>query len=99
MNRLHTPISFHQFMVNAILSIFAASILFTAWHIAALDEERATIQDALDARAAKETKLQSAARAVCNDHPQRAGRSLEPRWSPDGQLECLVVIAQEGGAR
>ena len=96
---LHQRISFTQFAVNAILSIFAASILFSAWHIASLEEERGRLQDALDARAAKENKLQRAARAVCNDHPQRAGRSVEPRWSPEGQLECLVVIAQEGGAR
>lgn len=99
MNRLHTPPSLAQFLVNAVLSIFAASILFTAWHIATLEEERSRVQDALDARALQESKLQRAARAVCNDHPQRAGRALEPRWSPDGQLECLVIIAQEGGTR
>lgn len=99
MNRLHQPISFHQFAVNAVLGLFAVCILFAMWHIATLDEERSRVQDALDARAAKETKLQRAARAVCNDHPQRAGRSVEARWSTDGQLECLVVVAQEGGAR
>jgi hypothetical protein len=101
MTRLRTPTP-TLLLANTIVAIFAASILFTAWHIAGLEDEHIEIQKALDARAAAadgagvvETPLQRAARDVCNDHPQRAGRTFEPRWTPDGQLECLVVTAQE----
>lgn len=95
MSRLKARQSLAQFAVNAIVGIFAVCIFFSVLHIALLEDERASIRDALDARARAETKLQRAARGVCNDHPQRAGRTLEPTWTPDGQLECVVVVAQE----
>lgn len=95
MNRLRTPPSFAQAAGNFVLGVFAVGVFFGVIHLATLDQERGAIHDALDARAAQETRLQRAARAVCNDHPARANRALEPRWTPDGQLECLVVIAQE----
>lgn len=100
MSRLRTPPSLAQAAANFILGVFAVCIFFGVLHIVMLEDERAAIRDALDARARAETKLQRAARGVCNDHPPRAGRTLEPTWTPDGQLECQVVLAQqEGGAQ
>lgn len=100
MTRLKAPQGLAQFATNIILGIFAICIFFGVLHIAMLEEERATIRDALDARARAETKLQRAARGICNDHPQRAGRTLEPVWTSAGQMECQVVLAQqEGGAQ
>lgn len=100
MTRLKARQSLAQFAANTIVGIFAVCIFFGVLHIALLEEERATIRDALDARAQAETKLQRAARGICNDHPQRAGRTLEPVWTSAGQMECQVVLAQqEGGAQ
>lgn len=98
MTRLQARQSLAQFAVNTILGIFAAAALFTLLHIVTLQEERAAISDALDARAQSETKLQRAARGICNDHPKRAGRTLEPVWTSTGQLECQVVLAQQEGS-
>lgn len=95
MTRLRMPPSLARLAANALLGFFAVSVFFGVLYLAARNDERAAIQDALDAAAARETPLQRAARAVCNDHPTRAGRRVEPRWTPDGQLECLVLIAQE----
>lgn len=95
MTRLRTPPSLAQAASNFVLGLLAVGIFFGVLYLAALNDSRAGIHDALDARAAQETRLQRAARAVCNDHPDRAGRRIEPRWTPDGQLECQVVIAQE----
>lgn len=100
MNRLRTPRSLAGFAANFILGVFAVCIFFGVLHIVMLEDERAAIRDALDARARSETKLQRAARGICNDHPQRAGRTLEPVWTSAGQMECQVVLAQqEGGAQ
>lgn len=100
MNRLRTPPSLGQAAGNFVLGLLAVGIFFGVLYLAALNDSRAAIQDALDARAQAETKLQRAARGVCNDHPQRAGRTLEPVWTSAGQMECHVVLAQqEGGAQ
>lgn len=98
MTRLQARQSLAQFATNTILGIFAVCILFGVLHIAMLEEERATIRDALNARAQPETKLQRAARGICNDHPKRAGRTLEPVWTGTGQMECQVVLAQQEGS-
>lgn len=95
MKRLRTPLSLTQAVGNFVLGLLAVGIFFGVLYLAALNDSRSGIQDALDVRTAQETRLQRAARAVCNDHPDRAGRRFEPRWTPDGQLECQVVIAQE----
>lgn len=95
--RLRVRQSLAQFAVNTALGIFTVAVFFTLLHIVTLQEERATISDALDARAQAETKLQRAARGICNDHPKRAGRTLEPVWTSTGQLECQVVLAQQEG--
>lgn len=95
MTRLRMPPSLAQLVANTVLGFFGVAVFFGVLYLAALNDSRAQIQDALDAAAARETPLQRAARAVCDDHPHRANRRTEPRWTPDGQLECLVVIAQE----
>lgn len=98
-NRLKPRQTFEQLAANFIIGVFGVCIFFGAIQIATLQEERAAINDALDARARAESKLQRAARGVCNDHPERAGRTLEPVWTERGVLECQVVLAQEGGAQ
>lgn len=99
-NRLRARQTMAQFATNTIIGIFAVCTFFGVLHIALLEEERASISDALDARSKAESKLQRAARGICNDHPQRAGRTLEPVWTAPGQMECQVVLAQqEGGAQ
>lgn len=95
MSRLRTPPSFAQAARNFAFALLFVGLFFGVIYLTALEDSRGAIQDALDARAASETRLQRAARAVCNDLRQRAGRTVEPRWTPDGQLECLVVVAQE----
>lgn len=99
-NRLRVRQTLAQFAVNTVIGIVAVTMFFTLLHIVTLQEERAAIHDALDARAQSETKLQRAARGICNDHPHRAGRTLEPVWTSAGQLDCQVVLAQQqGGAQ
>lgn len=100
MTRLRTPPGLAQTAGNFVLGLMAVGIFFGVLYLAALNDSRAAIQDALDARAQAETKLQRAARGICNDHPKRAGRTLEPVWTSAGQMECQVVLAQqEGGAQ
>lgn len=97
MSRLRKPFDFTHFAVNYILAFFAVCIFFTAVHITLLEDEHNAIQEALDAGRMPESRLQHAAREVCNDHPRKDGRELEPVWTRDGQLECHVVLAKEGG--
>lgn len=97
MTRLKARQTLAQLAFNSALAIFAVCIFFGVLHLVMLQEERATIRDALDARVKAESKLQRAARGICNDHPQRAGRTLEPVWTAPGQLECVAVLAQQEG--
>lgn len=99
MNRLKQHLNFTAAAVNTILTIFFVCIFFTVLHIVWQEDERQAIRDALDARANSESRLQHAARDVCNDHPRRDGRELEPVWTPEGQLECHLVVSKEGGQR
>lgn len=79
-------------IINWLGGTLFVAFFFTALHIATLDQERAAITDALDARAADESRLMRAARAVCADaHP---GRVTEPVFDVDGTLRCERVAAE-----
>jgi len=99
MPSLRPPASLARLLGNFALGTLGAAMFFGAIYLTALEDTTESLQNALEARAAAadgdESRLQRAARAVCNDHPDRDGRAVEPRWTPDGQLECQVVIAQE----
>ena len=94
--RLRAPRGLGKLVADTLMGFFAVGVFFGVLYLAAQNDERARIQDALDARSGAETKLQRAARAVCNDHPARANRQLEPRWTAAGELECITVVAQDG---
>ena len=95
MPRLRTPPSLAQLAVNTVSGFFAVGLFFGVIYLAEQDGERERIQEALDAHVNPETRLQRAARAVCNDAAEQTGRRAEPRWSAAGELECITVIAQE----
>lgn len=96
MSRLRQPLNLQQLAINWVAGVFGVCIFFTVLHIVWLEEERAAIQDALDARAAPESRLQRAARAVCQDNPARAGRAVEPVWTAPGQLQCVAIVQEDG---
>lgn len=97
MTRLRQPHNLLHFAVNFVVAVFAVCIFFGAVHIAMLEDEYNAIQDAIEAGRQPETRLQHAAREVCNDHPRKDGRELEPVWTKDGSLECHLVAKNDGG--
>lgn len=103
MNRLHTTrmaarralrTALHRtpvHLINWLGGTLFVALFFTMLHIASLDQERLAIQDALDARAASESRLMRAARSVCADaYP---GRATEPVFELDGSLRCERLAA------
>lgn len=95
MNRLRVPRSLTKLLLDFLGGLLFLGCFFGAIYIATQNDQRAAIQDALDARAASETRLQRAARGICNDIPAAPGRRYEPNWLADGRMQCLAIVTEE----
>lgn len=97
--RLRRPVDLAQVVVNFVGALLFVIVFFGVVQITLLEDEYNDIQDARDAGFSPTTRLQRAARAVCNDHPRTDGRELEAIWTPDGQMECHTVLDRIGAPR